>query len=127
MNELDNAIKVALKTKQGKQLTSKQSKAVKLLKQNGFKITDGSKNSSYGYNMISKVDNNGYPTLMYISRINRTKKAGVFIEGSNVESFYHDTVVGCDETKDNWNNKFEKLGYVYDNYNLLDEFNKFLN
>lgn len=126
MNKLDNAIKVALKTKQGKRLTRKQVKAVELLQQNGFLITNGSENSYYGYNMISKTDSQGNNVTMFISKISDTNKGGVFIESPNVESFYHDMVVGRDINQPTWNDEFKKLGYVYDHYNLLDEFNNYL-
>lgn len=126
MNELDNAIKVALKTKQGKQLTAKQVKAIELLTQNGFVISDGSESSYYGYNKISKIDSQGNDVTMFISKICDTNKGGVFIESLNVESFYHDMVIGRDINQPTWNDEFKKLGYVYDHYNLLDEFIKCL-
>lgn len=105
--ELNEAIKVVLKTKVGSN-KPKQLKAIKILTDNGYEVLD-SDFSSYDY--YSVKHNN---RMLTISQINHSNKSGVFIDSSEIKTLTGDRLLNTGANGDHVkiSNYFDKIDYV---------------
>lgn len=105
--ELNRAIKVVIKTKVDK-VNPKQAKAIKLLRNNGFNVIDND-DSSYNYLSVKYHDRS-----VVVSRITDSRQSGVFINGRDVDTFWHDRVVNTNH------GQYRKLSTYFDKVDYFD-------
>lgn len=105
--ELNKAIKVVIKTKESN-IKPKQARAIDLLKHNGFDVVDN-EDSSYNYLSVAL---NGRSVV--VSKITDSRQSGVFINGRDVDTFWHDRVVNTNH------GQYRKLSTYFDKVDYFD-------